>query len=327
MLITTQKKVKKILNTFVLEIILLIIIIIMSFATSGFLSSANFLNILRNMSLQGVIAFGMTMVIISGEIDLSIGSTVALSGVIVGLVAGKLSKMGIMPLESAIWVGMLVAFIVGGGIGFFIGWLRTRFNMPTFIISLGMMNISLGIAAVLSKGFPVTTFPEWFNVFGAGRIFGVIPVPAVILLILFAIMFMIMELTKFGRSVYAVGGNPEAARLSGINVTRVKITSMVTVQLTAVLAGILTSSQVMSGTFSFGRGWELNVISAVIIGGASLSGGRGKVWGTFVGLIFLYVIINAMTLLGVDQFWQYVVRGVIIIAAVLMNTIQSERKD
>ncbi|QEN08361.1 ABC transporter permease [Oceanispirochaeta crateris] len=327
MLITTQKKVKKLLNTFVLEIILLIIILIMSFTTAGFFSSANFLNILRNMSLQGVIAFGMTMVIIAGEIDLSIGSTVALSGVITGLVAGKLSRLGIMSLESAVWVGMIVALIAGGGIGFFIGWLRTRFNMPTFIISLGMMNISLGFAAVLSKGFPITTFPEWFNVFGAGRVFGLIPVPAIILLILFVIMFMIMELTKFGRSVYAVGGNPESARLSGINVTKVKIISMVTVQLTAVLAGILTSSQVMSGTFSFGRGWELNVISAVIIGGASLNGGRGKVWGTFVGLIFLYVIINAMTLLGVDQFWQYVVRGVIIIAAVLMNTIQSERKD
>ena len=130
-----------------------------------------------------------------------------------------------------------------------------------------------------------------------------------------------MNYTKFGRSVYAVGGNPESARLSGINVKLVKITSMVVVQMCAALGGILVSAQVMSGSFSFGKGWEMIVISSVIIGGASLSGGIGKVWGTFVGLIFLGVLINSMTLLNVNEYVQYVVRGFLILVAVLINTI------
>lgn len=310
-----------------LEIILLVIIIAMTFASSGFLTAGNLLNILRNMSLQGVIAFGMTMVIIAGEIDLSIGSTVALSGVIIGMTSGSLSKAGIMSMNQAVIVGILLAFISAGLIGLFNGWLLTKFKMPSFIITLAMMNVVYGLAAVLSKGFPITTLPNWYNVLGAGQVFGVIPIPAIILIIVFLIIFFIMNYTVFGRSVYAVGGNPESARLSGINVTKVKIIVMVVVQLCAALGGILVSSQVMSGSFSFGKGWEMTAISSVIIGGASLFGGTGKVWGTFIGLIFLGVIINAMTLMNINEYVQYIVRGLLILVAVLINTMQIPKKD
>lgn len=310
-----------------LELILIGIIIVMTFTSSGFLSTGNLLNILRNMSLQGVIAFGMTLVIIGGEIDLSIGSTVALTGVITGLTTGMLSNAGIMPMEQAVIVGILFSFIVAGLIGLFNGWILTKYKLPSFIITLAMLNIIYGVAAIISKGFPITTLPKWYNFLGAGRLFGVVPVPAVIMLIVFAITFVIVGYTKFGRSVYAVGGNPEAARLSGINVSRVKIIIMVVVQLCSALGGIMVSAQVMSGAFSFGKGWEMIVISSVIIGGASLAGGIGKVWGTFIGLIFLGVIINGMTLLNVNEYAQYVVRGALILAAVLINTIQlKERK-
>lgn len=318
--------IKKITNNYMLEIILLIIIIVMSFKSSGFLTSANLLNILRNMSLQGVIAFGMTMVIISGEIDLSIGSTVALTGVIIGMTAGKLSQAGIMSMDQAVIVGVILSFIVSGIIGLFHGWLLTKFKMPSFIITLAMMNVLYGVAAVISKGFPVTTLPSWYNVLGAGQIFGIIPIPAVILLVVFLFILIIMNYTIFGRSVYAVGGNPESARLSGINVTKVKIIVMVVVQLCAALGGILVSSQVMSGSFSFGKGWEMTAISAVIIGGTSLFGGIGKVWGTFIGLIFLGVIINAMTLMNINEYVQYIVRGLLILVAVLINTVQTQKK-
>ena len=309
-----------------LEVILVLLFIVMSLTTRGFLTIANLLNMLRNVSLQGCIAFGMTIVIISGEIDLSIGSTVALTGVIIGLTTGSLSKAGIMPMEQAVIVGMIVSIIAAALAGLFNGWLLTRFKMPSFIITLAMMNVLYGLAAIISKGFPVTTFPVWFSVFGAGRLFNIVPIPAIILLVVFAVVYVIMGSTKFGRAVYAVGGNAESARLSGINVTKTKILAMMGVQICSAISGILISSMVMSGSSTFGKGWEMTAISSVIIGGASLMGGIGRASRTMVGLIFLGIIINGMTLLGVDEYAQYVVRGLLILVAVLINTIQTQRK-
>lgn len=308
-----------------LEIILVLLFITMTFTSKAFIKPANLLNILRNVSMTGIIAFGMTFVIIAGEIDLSVGSTVALSGVITALTAGKFAEAGIMPMESAVIVGMIFAIIVSVGIGIFNGFLLTKFKMPSFIITLGMLNLLYGVAAVISSGFPVTTLPSWYSWFGAGWIFKVIPVPAILLILVFIISFMVLKYTKFGRAVYAVGGNPEASRLSGINVKRVKILVMTIVQVCCAVSGILLSSQVMSGTFSFGKGWEMIAISAVIIGGASLAGGKGKVWGTFLGLLFLGIISNAMTLNGVDEYIQYIVQGALILGAVLINSIQDKR--
>jgi ribose/xylose/arabinose/galactoside ABC-type transport system permease subunit len=320
------KDFRRFLNKHMLEAILIALILIMSLTTRGFLTVPNLLNILRNMSLQGCIAFGMTMVIIAGEIDLSIGSTVALTGVIIGLTSGGLAKSGVMNMEQAVLVGIVLSLLAAAVIGLFNGWLLTRFKMPSFIITLAMMNVLYGIAAIISNGFPVTSLPSWYNVFGAGRLFNVIPVPAIVLLIVFAVNYVIMNHTKLGRSVYAAGGNAEAARLSGINVRKVKIICMVMVQICSAISGILVSSQVMSGAFSFGKGWEMTAISSVIIGGASLSGGIGRVSRTMVGLIFLGVIINGMTLLNVNEYAQYVVRGLLILVAVLINTVQTQRK-
>ena len=266
------------------------------------------------------------MVIISGEIDLSIGSTVALTGVIIGVTTGTLSKMGILPMEQAVIVGIVLSLVAAALVGLFNGWLLTRFKMPSFIITLAMMNVLYGIAAIISRGFPVTTLPSWYSVFGAGRVFNIVPIPAIVLLIVFAVVFVIMSYTKFGRSVYAVGGNAESARLSGINVTKTKMLAMMGVQICAAISGILVSSMVMSGSSTFGRGWEMTAISSVIIGGASLMGGIGRVARTMVGLIFLGVIINGMTLLNVNEYAQYVVRGFLILIAVLINTVQTQRK-
>lgn len=322
---STKTDIRKLIKKYMLECILLIICISVALMAPGFLTPSNLLNILRNVSLQGVIAFGMTMVIIAGEIDLSIGSTVALTGVIIALTSGTLAKAGIMPMETGVLVGIVQAFIVAALVGLLNGWLLTTFKMPSFIITLAMLNALYGITAIISKGFPVTTLPRWYNMLGAGQIFS-IPVPAIILVIIFIIVSIIMNSTKFGRSVYAVGGNPESARLSGINVKMVKIAVMMVVQILAALGGTLVSSQVMAGSSTFGRGWELNVIASVIIGGASLSGGIGKVWGTFIGLIFLGVLINGMTLLNINEYVQYVVKGIIILVAVLVNNIQTQIK-
>jgi ribose/xylose/arabinose/galactoside ABC-type transport system permease subunit len=316
---------RRLIRRHILELVLILLILIMSITTRGFFTVNNLFNILRNMSLQGCIAFGMTMVIISGEIDLSVGSTVAVTGVIIGLTSGRLS--GVMPMDTAVIIGMVLSLAAAALIGIFNGWLLTRFNMPSFIITLAMMNVLYGIAAIISKGFPVTSLPQWYNVFGAGRVINIIPVPVIILLIVFIVNYVMINYTKFGRSVYAVGGNAEAARLSGINVNRVKIIVMTAVQICSAFSGILVSSQVMSGSFSFGKGWEMTAISSVIIGGASLSGGIGQISRTLVGLIFLGVIINGMTLLNVNEYAQYVVRGLLILIAVLVNTVQTQKKS
>lgn len=317
-------EVKQYASTHILEMILLVIAIIISISAPGFFTTSNLLNILRNVSLKGVIAFGMTMVIITGEIDLSISSTVALSGVVTGVVTGKLVSSGIMPIEAAVVIAIFVAILAAALVGLINALIHTKFNIPTFIITLAMLNVVYGITAIISGGFPVTSFPSWYSVIGAGQVF-TIPVPAIIMMVIFVIVTIIMGFTKFGRSIYAIGGNKESARLSGINVSKVKIITLVSVQVTAAIAGIMVSSQVMSGSHTFGRGWEMDVISSVIIGGAALTGGIGKVRGTFIGIIFLGVLLNGMTLLNVNDYVQYVVRGGLILLAVLINTVQSKK--
>lgn len=308
-----------------MELILAVTFLIMAIFVPGFFTGGNLLNIMRTIALQGVIAFGMTFAIISGEMDLSISSSVALTGVIVALVSEKLASAGIMAIEYGAILGIVIALIVACLIGLFNGFILTKFHVPSFIITLAMMNIIYGIAAMMSGGFPVTTLPRWFNVLGAGTL-GPIPIPAIILVVVFIITHIALSGTKFGREVYAVGGNAEAARLTGINVKKVKILSLIIVQLMAALSGLMLSSQVMSGASSFGKGWEMNVISSVIIGGASLQGGSGRAIGTFIGIAFLGIIINSMTLLNINEFMQYVVRGALILIAVLINTLQTRKK-
>ncbi len=315
-------RISQISKRYMMEIILAIIVIVLIVTAPGFFTLGNILNIFRNVAITGVISFAMTMVIIGGEIDLSVGSSIALSAVITSTVTGKLAAAGIMPMESAVWVGMALAIVIGACIGLFNGFIRTKYNIPSFIATLAMLNVLYGIAAIISKGFPVTTLPSWYNWIGAGRFFNLIPVPALWLAIAFVFVFVIMNKTKLGREIYAVGGNPEAARLSGINVKFVKIIVLMLVQVFAAFSGIILSAQVMSGSSTFGRGYEMDVIAAVIIGGVSLSGGIGKAWGTMIGIIFMGVINNGMTLFGVGDFEKYVVRGLLILGAVMLNTIQ-----
>jgi ribose/xylose/arabinose/galactoside ABC-type transport system permease subunit len=324
-MITMNERIRNILKKNIMELILVGMVIILGFTAPHFFTLTNLLNILRNSSIQGVIAFGMTMVIISGEIDLSVSSTVALAGVLTAFFTGFLAEAGIMPMESAVIVGMLVAFIASAAAGIFNGLMRVSFGIPTFIVTLAMMKALYGIAGLITKSFPITTLPLWFNKLGAGYVWGVVPIPALILIAIFLIVLVIMNTTSFGRSIYAVGGNEESARLCGINVKRVKILVMMIVQITAALGGILVSSQVMSGSHTFGKGYELNVIAAVIIGGASLGGGRGKAWGTLVGLIFMGIILNAMTLLNMNEYMKNLVTGALILLAVLLNSIKYGR--
>ena len=312
--------VRTIFRKYMMEIILLLLFILLALFAPGFIKGSNLLGILRNMAIVGVIAFGMTMVIISGEIDLSVGSAIAFYCVLLATLTGEFEKGGI-PRENGVLISIAVTVVISIAIGIMNGFLRTKFGVPSFIITLAMLNVLYGLSAIISGGFPVTTFPLWYNNIGAGQIAG-IPLPALWLAIVFIVVFVVMNYTRFGREVYAVGGNMESARLSGINVNKVKILTLTTVQFLSALASIIMSSQVMAGSSTFGKGYEMDVISSVIIGGASLNGGIGKVWGTFIGIIFLGILINGMTLLRFDDYVKYVVRGALILIAVLINTIQ-----
>lgn len=309
---------------YIMELILLVTVIGIALIAEGFMTPGNLFNVMRNMSLKGVIAFGMTMVIIAGEIDLSISSTVALSGILVAKLSKHFIQQG-LPSGLAVAIGVAAALLVAALAGTINGVFRTRFNIPSFIVTLAMMNILYGVAAIVTGGFPIIGFPEWFDELGSGEL-AYMPVPALILLLFFALATLLMNYMKFGRSVYAVGGNAESARLSGINVGRVKIIVMIICQVSAAVAGFMTASQSMSASFSFGKGWEMDVIASVIIGGASLNGGLGKVWGTFLGLVFLGVLNNGMTLMNVNEYVQYVVKGGLILFAVLINNIQTKAK-
>lgn len=291
----------------------------------GFFTVGNLLNVVRNVSMQGVIAFGMTMVIISGEIDLSVGSAVAFSGCLAAWATGFLAGPPVgLPMPLAILLAVLVSLATGLAVGSFTGFLRVRFRVPTFITTLAWLTVLKGAAELITNGFPLTPFPEWYNEIGGGYLW-VIPVPAIVFVATFAVIHVLMGYTAFGRAIYAVGGNAEAARLSGINVGRVKVLVMGLVAGLAAMSGIMQSSQIMSGTAATAKGWELDVIAAVIIGGTSLMGGSGTVWGTLIGIVFLGVLGNGMTLLNISEYWQHVVQGALILAAVLINLAPSRK--
>jgi ribose/xylose/arabinose/galactoside ABC-type transport system permease subunit len=275
--------------------------------------------------MQGVIAFGMTMVIISGEIDLSVGSAVAFAGCLTAFLTQKLSgEWFAFTLPLAVAISILVTLLTGFFVGTFTGFMRTRYQIPSFITTLALMTGLSGTAELITNGFPLTPFPGWYNFIGGGYVLG-IPFPVLLFLMTFAILQFLMNYTSFGRSGYAVGGNAEAARLSGINVNHVKTMVLGITAFLSALSGVMVSSEIMSGTATTAKGWELDVIAAVIIGGTSLMGGIGRIWGTMIGVIFLGVIMNGMTLLNLSEYWQHVVRGVVILVAVLLNLLQTKR--
>jgi len=317
----------------IMEILLVVMILALAFANDKFLTLPNLFAMLRANAQYGLIAFGMTMVIITGEIDLSVGSTVALSGILVARVSnwlyavpdasGKMVLPEVIPVWGAM-LGILAICLYGVIVGSVIGFIRYKYGLPTFIISLTFMYITYGLAFAVSGGMPVRGYPEWYRFLGTGTPLGP-PMPVWVLLAVFILVFTLMNYTKFGRSVYAVGGNPEAARLSGINVLRIRISVHIMVQLMSALAGILISASLGSATHPLGKGWELNAISAVVLGGAAMTGGIGKVWGTLIGIVFLAVVVNGLTLLNVSDDAQYVVKGLLILGAVLFNATQSRK--
>lgn len=280
----------------------------------NFLLPTNLFNVLRAVAINGMIACAMTFVIISGDIDVSVGSAVAWSSSLLGILAITLK----LPLELAVLLVVAQGILVHSTAGF----IRVRWNIPAFVVTLALFISLSGMAKVITNAYPITPFPQSFSFWGQGYVAGIVPVPAVLMLIAIAIFYFLSTRTVFGRSVYSVGGNEEASRLSGIPVGRTRILIFALSGLMAALGGIIISSRVMAGVYNVGQGLEFDVIAAVVIGGTSLAGGSGSMIGSFLGVLFIGLLLNGMTLMGVPPYWQEVARGLIVLFAVLFSAWQ-----
>lgn len=316
---------KYISKLFVL-IMLIAVTLIMTFLSDNFMTGGNLINIVNSSTMKGVIALGMTLCLICGEVDLSVGSTVAFSSVMTAYITKTLSESGTASPTVATIIAIVASIIICGLIGAFHGIIRYYSKIPTFVITLATQSIIYGAAALICKSMPISNvFPDWFYQIPitTGRGISIAIVIMAVLLIALAIL---LRRTDLGISIYAVGGNSEAARLTGINVKKVTMFVMIAVQVTAAIGGVLTAAFVRSGYFSFGRGWETQIISAAVIGGASITGGVGSIWGTILGVLFMGVISNGMTILNLNEYIQFICNGALLFLAVYFNYIISKRK-
>lgn len=295
---------------------LVLLSVVLSLLSPYFLTTENLLSIGLQTAIIAIIALGMVFVIISGGIDLSVGSIVALSGIVTAqfLIAG-------VPLVLSLIAGIAA----GGVVGFINGFIIAKGNLPPFIVTLGMMGVARGLSLVLTDGLPISSLPDSFTFLGNGRLLG-IPVPVIILIVATLIATFVLSRTIFGRYVYSIGSNEEAAHLSGINVNINKIMIYAISGLMSGLAGILMAARLVSAQPSAGTGYELDAIAAVVIGGASLVGGVGTVGGTIIGAFIMGVLRNGLNLLDVSPFWQQIAIGIIIVLAVYLDQVRRKKK-
>lgn len=290
---------------------LLIIVLILSISSPTFLTTGNLLNVLRQVTINALIAFGMTFVILTGGIDLSVGSILALSG---ALTAGMMKLSGLDPI-LAVLIGLIAGTLMGMVNGFFI----TKGKVAPFIATLATMTIFRGLTLVYTGGRPISGLgSDWFRTIGAGYLFG-IPLPVIWMALMFIILYLVLKKTTFGRYVYAVGGNEEATRLAGIRVAKVKVAVYALSGFLAALAGIILTSRLDSAQPNAGLAYELDAIAAVVVGGTSLAGGRGWIVGTMIGALIIGVLNNGLNLLDVTSYYQQVVKGLVILVAVLLD--------
>ncbi|GEK32987.1 ABC transporter permease [Kurthia sibirica] len=308
--------IKAILKKYNLFFIFIAFILIGSLLSDQFLSVQNILNLLQQSSFVGIVSIGMTFVILVAGIDLSVGAILALTGMFVSI----LLNTGMNPFMA---ITLTIAF--GAFLGFVNGFISTKFKVPAFIATLAMMVSARGLALLTTNGEPIYDLPASFTVLG-GNIFGKIPLTAVIWIVLTIIAIVVLKYTTFGRKIYAVGGNAESARLSGIRVNRYITWCFVICGTLAGVAGILMSAWLTVGQPTAGTGLELDVIAAVVLGGTSLMGGKGSIGGTFIGVLIMSMIVNIFNLLGLSSYYQSIFMGVIIVLALVMNQMISNKK-
>lgn len=308
------KIIRTILSDYGFLVILLVMVIISYILEPAFLTPRNLLNVLRQMSITTIIAFGTTLVIIAGMIDLSTGSLAALTGV-----------LGTMMYVStgSVMAGLTVGLASGAVAGVFFGYLITKFDLPPFIVTLAGLTGARGLALLITGGRPVINIGD-FTVLGQGYLW-IIPVPIVIMFAVYMVMSLILRRTKLGRYTYAIGGNQDAAVASGINVKKIKIILFIIAGLCTGLAGVVLMSRINSGQPAAGLMYELDAITAVVVGGTSLSGGVGTMLGTLVGGLIVAILQNILNLTNVSPYWQQILKGLVIVLAVILD-ITTKRK-
>ncbi|MBW3245034.1 ribose ABC transporter permease [Epibacterium sp. DP7N7-1] len=289
---------------------LIMVSILMGFASENFFSVSNIMNVLRQVSIVGILAVGMTFVILTGGIDLSVGAVMALSGT---LAAGLMVNMA-MPG----WVGLLAGLGVGVGLGLFNGAMVAWGRMPAIIVTLATMGIARGLGLLYSGGYPISGIPSWISWFGIGRI-GIVPVPVIAMVVIYALAWVLLQRTAFGRHVYAIGGNELAAKLSGVKTQFIKLTVYGISGLTSAFAALILTGRLMSGQPNAGVGFELDAIAAVVLGGTAIAGGRGLILGTLIGAVLLGILNNGLNLMGINPYLQDVIKGLIILLAIYIG--------
>jgi len=308
----TREKISRILGqtweNYSIYIVLVVLFVAGAISSGAFLKIVNLLNILRQVSILGLISIGMTLVILTAGIDLSVGAVVGLTSIVLSL---------LMP--SGVLLAVFIALLCGVMVGLVNGIGVAKGGMPPFIVTLGMMSIGRGLALFVSQGQVIEFFNPSFEILGAGRIKGIVPVPALIFLGIIGLASFMLRNTVFGRNVYAVGANEEAARLSGINVERVKIMVYLLCGLLASIGGLVYASLLTVGVPTGGQGIELDAIAAVVIGGTSFFGGIGSMSGTLAGVLIIGIINNVLNLRNISPYIQQLAKGVIILVAVYVD--------
>jgi putative xylitol transport system permease protein len=321
---TNSQNIGQMLQRYGIFIALVVMCMTLAIISENFLSTRNILNVLRQTSINGILAIGMTFVILTRGIDLSVGSVVAFAGLVAGSLATTAATgmvgNGPYPALLAIAAGLAVGMACGAVSGVIVA----RFNVPAFVATLGMLSAARGMALIYSGGRPIPSLTDEFRWIGTGSIWG-IPVPIFLLLGTFAVAHFVLTQTRFGRQVYAVGGNPHAAKVSGLPVRRIRFAVYVVAGALAGLAGMILAARTGSALPQAGIAYELDAIAAVVIGGTSLAGGVGRVTGTLIGALLIGVMNNGLDLMGVESYYQQVIKGILIVIAVMLD--QSKNKQ
>ena len=295
---------------------LLLLVVVISVLRPRFISAANLRNVIRIASINGLLAIGMTFVILTGGIDLSVGAVMGCAGMYSAYFAQ--AAKGYPPI-----VAVLIGLLIGLGFGLFNGWIIAYLKVPAFVGTLGSMSIASGLTFLLTDAKPIPNLSEGFKKMGGGNL-GMIPIPIMMMSVVLLVCFALLYKTRYGRYIFAVGGNLNAAHVSGIDTKKIIGSVYVIAGVLSAFAGIITTARVTSGVTSTGKGYETDAIAAVVIGGTSLTGGKGRLWGTIVGILIMQFLSNGLDMLGVNAYYQLLVKGFVVIGAVMLDGLSQD---
>jgi putative xylitol transport system permease protein len=320
-----RNKLKSLMSAYGIIIVFIVLCIILACTNEYFLTEKNIMNVLRQVSINGLLSIGMTFVILTGGIDLSVGSILALSA----MVAASFSSASYAAWGGRVYspvVSYSVSLLVGLGLGMMNGGIISKWKLAPFAVTLGMMSMARGLTYIYNDGMPIPNIDKSFLPIGQGMI-GIVPVPVIVFALVFVIGWIVLYHTRFGRYVYAVGGNEKSAKISGISTKKIILSVYGICGFLAALGSLILTARTTAGLPQAGVGYEMDAIAAVVIGGTSLSGGQGTLFGTLFGALIIGVLNDGLDLLGVSSYYQQLFKGAIIILAVLLDTVQKGNKD